>query len=755
MAMQKFVPGQQLGHYRLLNLLGQGGFADVYLGDHIHLNTLAAVKVLHTRLADDDVQLFRREAQVVARLQHANIIRVFDFGVEEGVPYLVMDHAPNGTLRRRHARGTRVPIADVVTYVKQVGSALQYAHEQRIIHRDVKPENMLVGRAQEILLSDFGIALVTQSSYVQSTQNIAGTIAYMAPEQIQAHPLPASDQYSLGIIAYEWLSGMRPFQGSYTEIAIKHSTVAPPPLRTVVPDIPVEIEYVVMTALHKDPQQRFPSVGMFAHAFERAAQQGMQRQFMPTFVVPAQPMNGASQQAAQTSFHYTNPMLLPASSQFPYSLKDSERRSAGSQGGNGVLSTPLYTPQMAPGQGAWGAQQAYATPGQPMLPPGHPLQAYGAPGQSVLPSAQPPQGRGGISRRALLAAGASGLVLLGIGGVVGWSLIERLHTGLGATAGGESPLDRMKNTVTQGQSPVRGSTVLTYGGHTGIVWRVRWSPDGKYIASGSMDNTLQIWTADGGEKKDSTRSLVQPARSDDYPWSLAWAPLNRQRVAVGFVDSTIQLLDMTSHQRQTVITNSSAALAVVAWSPDEKFLAAGWSDGSVVIYDTTSWQSVLTYSGHTDTVYSVAWSPDGKYVASGSQDTTVRLWEPGSGKTLLVYTGHSDTVMSVSWSPDSTRIVSTGCDDETAKTWNVLSGQTLYTYTLTAGGPIGEAAWSHNGKVIALYGAGAVILLDAQKGSVTETIQTGVVYSLSWSPDDTRLVTADYDKTARIWQTSS
>src|SRR2546425_3723364 len=263
--------GQQLGNYRLVQLLGQGGFAEVYLGVHIHLGTQAAIKVLYTLLARDDIEQFRTEARTIARLVHPHIVRVLDFGVEGTTPFLVMDYAPNGTLRQRHPKKVPLSLTTVVSYVKQVADALQYAHNEKLIHRDVKPENMLLGRHNEILLSDFGIALVAQSSRYQQTQDMAGTIAYMAPEQIQAHPRPASDQYSLGIVVYEWLSGDRPFHGSFTEIAVKHSLVPPPSLRERVPTLPPAVEQVVMIALAKEPRQRFANIQAFATALEQAS----------------------------------------------------------------------------------------------------------------------------------------------------------------------------------------------------------------------------------------------------------------------------------------------------------------------------------------------------------------------------------------------------------------------------------------------------------------------------------------------------
>ncbi len=192
--------GQQLGNYRLISTLGHGGFADVYLGEHIYLKTEVAVKVLQARLSNpEDLESFLKEAQTVARLLHPHIVRVLDFGVESEIPFLVMDYASNGTLRQRHKKGERLSLETVTQYVKQIAEALQHAHDEKLVHRDIKPENMLVDRRGEILLSDFGIALVAQSSRYQSTQDVVGTVAYMSPEQIQGHPRPASDQYSLGI----------------------------------------------------------------------------------------------------------------------------------------------------------------------------------------------------------------------------------------------------------------------------------------------------------------------------------------------------------------------------------------------------------------------------------------------------------------------------------------------------------------------------------------------------------------------------
>jgi len=137
--------GQQIGNYQLTHLLGRGNFADVYLGQHVHLHTLAAIKVLHGRLTDDDLANFSNEARVIAHLRHLHIVQVLDFGVDGVTPFLVMDFAPNGNLRQRHPKGSNLPLQIVLSYVRQVADALQFAHEQHLIHRDIKPENMLLG----------------------------------------------------------------------------------------------------------------------------------------------------------------------------------------------------------------------------------------------------------------------------------------------------------------------------------------------------------------------------------------------------------------------------------------------------------------------------------------------------------------------------------------------------------------------------------------------------------------------------------
>ncbi len=262
--------GQHLGNYHLLRVLGQGAFATVYLGEHQYLERLVAIKVLHLRVEAQTHESFQREARTIAQLRHPHIIGVHDFGISSETPYLVMEYTPNGTLRSQCPKGMRLPFEQIVTYVKQIASALDYAHEQHVIHRDVKPENILLGPNHEVVLSDFGIAIVQRTWDSLPTLKPAGTPIYMAPEQIQHKPCAASDQYALGIMVYEWLCGEPPFQGSLFEIFAQHLHKPPPSLCTRLQELPPAVEDAVYGALAKDPGQRFDSVTDFATVLEEA-----------------------------------------------------------------------------------------------------------------------------------------------------------------------------------------------------------------------------------------------------------------------------------------------------------------------------------------------------------------------------------------------------------------------------------------------------------------------------------------------------
>lgn len=349
--------GEIFGNYQLIQVLGRGGFAEVYLGQHIHIQTQAAIKVLSKPLGTTDLKQFLHEARTVAALDHPHIVRVFDFGLHDETPFLVMNYAPHGTVRQRHPRGSRVPLADVLLYAQQTALALQYAHDQKLIHRDVKPENMLLNSKNEVLLSDFGIAVMSTTTSPQQTKVPAGTVAYMAPEQITGKACPASDQYALGIVVYELLSGELPFQGSFFEICGKHLHAQVPSPRTSYPDLPLPIEQCIMKALAKEPEQRFSSVQTFAAALTAACLQQGHSQYITT---PVQTLIQEEAGLGQNGAAWQEKHLRSALIEIPTTTGKQAEIPTQIKGEPGP--TPVESPQKMP------EHHAHDTPGIGIIP---------------------------------------------------------------------------------------------------------------------------------------------------------------------------------------------------------------------------------------------------------------------------------------------------------------------------------------------------------------------------------------------------
>ena len=691
---------KQFGNYRLVRHLGRGAFSDVYLGIHVHLKTPAAIKLLHTELTSSDVEKFRNEARTIARLEHPHIVRVLDFGIEDHTPFFVMVYAPNGTLRQRHAKGSILSLATIVSYVTQIAGALQFAHNQKFIHRDIKPENMLLGGHNEVLLSDFGFVQIAQSSISQSTKEMAGTIPYMAPEQFHGKPRFASDQYSLGIVVYEWLTGDRPFQGSVLEIATQHMINPPPPVRVKNPAVPPEVEEVLLTTLAKEPQQRFATVQAFANALQQAS----------NIVYPI---------ASASTLSFEEVSELPSIGTQPISI---------------VTTPPVLINNNPPAFQTDTIEDSYTN----ISSSNHQKLTD----KSVVSTSH---SRHHLSRRAILF----GLAGLAVGSVVSngiWiaksaGLIHESainasrppapalyrysgHTGPVLTAAWSPNGYRIASggydTTVRVWGAFAGWPSFTYSLHKGYVWSVAWSPDGKYIASAgdSYDRTVRIW--------DSTNQ--NPIFTfDDYTDgvnSVAWSP-DGKFIAIGGYNKLVQIRDPFFQISTITLSGHTDTVKSVAWSPDGKFIASASFDQTVKIWDASNGNLIHTLP-HKNYVKSVAWSHDNKFLASatgdlgsgGSGEHLVFVWDATTYKLINTYYGHNDGVSTVAWSPNSNLIASgsgnikTGYGDTSVQVWNAFSGNKIVNYS------------GHS----------------------------RMVNSVAWSPTGLHIASASWDRTVQVWK---
>jgi serine/threonine-protein kinase len=310
-----FSNGLQIGPYRVLEQLGQGGMATVYKAYHASLDRYVAVKVLHQAFMEDPNFLarFQREARLVARLEHPNIVPIYDYAEHEGQPYLIMKYIEGETLKARLQHGP-LNATEVQTVIEAVGAALAYAHKQGILHRDIKPSNVILAKDGNIYLADFGLARIAQSGEsTLTTDMILGTPQYISPEQAMAKKdLDAgTDIYSLGVMVYEMTVGRVPFSADTPFSVIHDHIYAPLPLpSTVNPKISPELERVLLKALAKDRADRYVDVPAFVEAFKQAWTNSASTVAVPLPDAPGEtpaPLPAVSQASA--------PLTLPAAPQ--------------------------------------------------------------------------------------------------------------------------------------------------------------------------------------------------------------------------------------------------------------------------------------------------------------------------------------------------------------------------------------------------------------------------------------------------------
>ncbi len=754
--------GQHLGRYQLLRLLGSGGMGEVYLAEDARIAQQVAIKVIRTEVtpypdantAKEAARLFEREAKAIARLDHPNILPLYAYGEEtihgQQLTYLVMPYRREGTLAswlRQRSTTEWLSAADVAHLLTQAAEALQHAHDQQILHQDIKPSNFLIRARKDqpsrpdLLLADFGIAKFTTAT-ASASQSIRGTPTYMAPEQWDGQPVAATDQYALAIMAYELLTGRPPFSGNLGQIMRQHFQATPQPPSTLNPALSPALDAVLLRALAKQPEERFPSVSDFAQAFQQAVQEGMREAEAPTLrATTPPPASGADIRATlaisgtEAQRGTTRTLTLPGGRQVRVSVPagahdgqvvrlegQGEVSPSGGPAGALILTLLVKAAEEAPSfptPSATAAEETVRTATPEAAAPSTPTTSTTGPQATAsLParpeSSTPPSPD--VSPTEVATAARQGLlppapIPLSVGTPL-YTYRGHSHSvdAVAWSPDGKRIASGSHDNTVQVWDATDGSHVFTYRGHSHPVFAVAWSPDGKRIASGSWDKTVQVWDVADGSNVYTYRGHSNAQYGEVT--AVVWSP-DGKRAASGSGDKTVQVWDAADGGNVFIYHGHSGPLDAVEWSPDGKRIASGSDDYTVQVWDAADGSHVYTYRGHSYGVYAVAWSPDGKRIASGSHDNTVQVWDATDGGNVYTYRGHSDYVHAVAWSPDGKRIASAS-DDKTVQVWDAADGGNVYTYR------------GHS---------------NAVSG----------VYAVAWSPDGKRIASGSWDKTVQVW----
>jgi hypothetical protein len=516
--------GQLIGGCRIIRRLGDGGMGEVYLAEQISLKRQVAIKLVRPEVeaaAGSGASLaerFAREAQAIAAMEHPHILPVYDFGEQDGLAYLVMAYAPNGSLQQALTPGHPafrfgLPLSLDLTGVilDQAAQALQHAHDRGVLHRDVKPANFLMGGGSpsgiHLLLADFGLAKFATGA--ANSGVYSGTAAYSSPEQIQRQAVPASDQYSLAAMAFLLLTGQLPFQGGVLEMVTQQLATPAPSLRSRNPSIPAEVDEVILRALAKRPEDRWPSVIVFAAAYRdacaraRGTAPAAQQQAALAQPLPGQP--GAPQMIAPPAQQASpvSPLVIPPLAATapvaapPVAPPVGATQVAAPLPGSFPAASPA---SQSIGQRGWAGDDSFVAAGPTPLPP-------------LPPYVPPKRSRTGWA----VLAGGVGVVLAII-------LIVTLVNGhLGGNTAGQS--NTPGTTTLPGLTPTPGlgntSVPVTPGGH------IKGLQTGGAI-TGDVNNrcqNVQIAQPTTTFRRTGLIRVVFTAVSDGNPNAEAWAAL--------------------------------------------------------------------------------------------------------------------------------------------------------------------------------------------------------------------------------------
>ena len=707
--------------YRLKQSLGEGTFGEVFLAEDLKFNPprTVAVKLLLRKYLNDPVvrASLEREASALARFNHPNIVTVLDFDISSKQAYIVMELAEGGSLADKIRPNlaelpAQMPLTDVAWYLEQICKGLDEAHEAGLIHRDLKPLNILLDKHDRPMIADFGLATAVnniQSSMV-ADGTISGTPAYIAPEQWGGQVSRASDIYALGVITYQMITGQLPFQGDMITMAYQHTAAPIPRLKDRASDLdyPPALDRVLAGVLAKEAKQRTRPAMEFYRRFQVALDE------LPELTQKPLPHEKLSAWPVPENSNTPKP---------PISLRPNEHID---QPFELALANEQAQPQVKSEPHAAEAAD-YAVFNRPA----HPIDP------SVL--ARPTAPENMIQLQQKIAASRTSEDNQTVGCFLSGTVLTIIIVLLISLS-----LNSTKSTT-----PVipDGVTLLKSLPGKAPVYSIAFSPDGKILASSSY--SINVWNT-------NTYNLSKNFNNDgSQVLSIAFSP-DGKTLASGTDGKTVKLWDVTSGNIVKTLSGHIDNVNSVAFSPDSKMLASGAADNTIMLWDVASGKVLKSFYGHSNSVNSVVFSPDGKMLASGGGDGIVKLWDVDSGKLIKNFLDPNKAISSVAFSPDG-KTLAAGATYTTVNLWDITSGNLLTTWSDHEAG-VSSVSFSPDGKTLASGATNNTIKLwDTTTyrllGTISDGIHNNSVNTLSFSPDGNFLASGGGgDNTVKLWQ---
>lgn len=724
------VPWPRLPGYQVLEPLGAGGMGEVYKARQLSLDRLVAIKVIRPeRLADRSiVARFLREGRAAARLAHPNIVTIFDATQTADAPFLVMEYVPGVDLGQLVAQYGHFPVAVACDYARQTCLGLQHAHDRGLVHRDIKPGNLL--RADDgglIKILDFGLARVEEVAGDFSTTSMImmGTPDYVAPEQAFDPPSADSraDLYALGCTLHHLLTGQPPFPGgSAMSKCMRHKQEAPCPVHELRPEVPLALSGVVARLLAKRPADRYQTAAEAAAALAQFCQldaapapvwhpQPVPSPLTPvTSEPPGQTLRDPLAGRRQTDPRQRGLLLAAAGGFLVAALA-------------GLL---LVLHQLAPVPADDRQPRGNTAPGP--LGPLFQLDARAIPAEERFPG-QPAE-------------------LVAVLGTQRWRHWDDVCT-VAITADGSLIGSGARDGTIRLWDPATGRLVASLAGHSTPVLAIAFDPAGKTLASAGDDMRIRLWDVAAHTEVKGLAGHEGAVRS------LAFAP-DGTTLASASDDSTVRVWDLASKTETKCLTGHKGGVMAVAYAPAGGLLASGGHDGTVRLWDLDSGAAKETYHDQKEWVFALAFSPDGRLLASGCGDKTVQVREVATGK-LRVLTGHSAHVRSLAFSPEG-EVLASGTSDEAIWLWDPATGKKLKELDGQRG-TVNALAFGPRGSGL-LIGGGEdrrVRLWNYRTGQ-EQAVGPGhatAVLSLAFSPDGRWLASGSWDHSVRLWKCGS